>query len=106
MKEAINERVGHRERLQAIADVELPPKITSKEVERLASEVRQIAESRDPDQKRTGVRQYIAALEAEPEQRTVRVLVNHPSSFLSTFPGSARGSRTPATSLKETCPNR
>ena len=106
VKEEVNKRVAQRDRLRAVSDVDLPRKITLKELKALSAELCQKAESRDPGQKRIAVRQYIAALAADPERRTIRVLINHPSSFLCTFPGSARGSRTPAAALKEPCPNR
>jgi len=88
VRDAINERVAHRTRLQAITDMELPAKITLKDVATCAAEVRQIAESREPDRKRSAIRRYIAALEAEPQNRTIRVLMQPLDSILSTFGGS------------------
>ena len=75
----MNDRVAHIGRLQALGDVELPKKITAKELDAQAREIRQIAESRDPDRKRSIVRKYIAAMSARPEERTIHVMV-HPLS--------------------------
>ena len=88
VREAINERMAHRARLQAIAETELPTKITFKAVSACAANLRQIAESNETDRKRIAVRQYIAALEAEPEGRSIRVTLQPFDSMLSAFGGS------------------
>ena len=59
----------------------LPEKISAKDLEGQAKEVRQIAESRDPNRKRSAIRRYIAAMQADPEGRTIRVLM-HPLSTI------------------------
>ena len=81
MKMAVNERVADIARLKAIDETDLPNKISVKELEALAAEVRQIAESRDTDRKRSAIRKYITAMEACPESRTVRVLMQPLSSL-------------------------
>ena len=62
---------------------ELPKKITAKELDAQAKEIRQIAESSDPDRKRSILRNYIAAMTAHPEKRTVTVTVLPLSTFCS-----------------------
>ena len=91
VRTAINDRAADIARLKAIDEVELPHKIAPKELEALASEVRQIAESRDTDRKRSAIRKYITAMEADPEKHTIRVLMR-PLDQLSTLSGGARGS--------------
>lgn len=82
VRTAINERAEQLDRLKAIAtSVAIPPKITPKEIDVLANEVRQIAESGDTNRKRSAVRRFIAAIEADPERHSFRVLVHSPSTF-------------------------
>ena len=81
MRMAINERAADIARLKAVDEADLPCKIAPKELEALALEVRQIAESRDTDRKRSAIRKYITAMEACPESRTVRVLMQPLSSL-------------------------
>ena len=88
VREAINERMAHRARLQAIAETKLPEKITFKAVSACATDLCQIADSNETDRKRIAVRQYIGSLEAEPEGRTIRVTLQPFDSMLSTFGGS------------------
>ena len=71
VKNAINERVTYIDRLNAMAEVQLPEKIAAKELAAQAAEVRRIAEGQDPDRKRTIARRYIAKIEAIAEERTV-----------------------------------
>ena len=75
VRAAVNERASHIERLQALGDVDLPKKITAKELDAQATELRRTAESRNPDRKRSMVRRYIDKMEASPEERTIRVTV-------------------------------
>jgi len=81
VRTAINERAQHIEKLQSLGDAELPSKITARDLDTQAAEVRKIAESRDPDRKRAIIRKYIAAMKALPEERTVVVSVRSLSSL-------------------------
>ena len=81
VKAAINERAAHIERLQALGDVKLPAQIDNEELELQAAEIRKIAETSDPDRKRSAVRRYVASMTAYPETRSIRVLMHPLSSF-------------------------
>lgn len=83
----------------------LLPELTSKGLEAQAAAVVEVAESRNPDQKRTAVRLHVAAIEADPKARTLGVLM-HPDFGVWLLNGSARGNRTPAASVKGMYPNR
>lgn len=75
IKQAINERVKHVEKLEALGNVDLPQKLSVKELNDCALEVRKIAECQDADRKRAILRNYIAAMTAHSEKRTVQVTV-------------------------------
>jgi hypothetical protein len=75
IRQAINERARHVEKLESLGNVELPTKLSVKDMDCQAVEVRKIAESRDTDRKRAILRDYIAAMTAYPEKRTVKVTV-------------------------------
>ena len=75
IRQAINERAKHVEKLESLGNVELPTKLSIRDLDRQAVEVRKIAESRDTDRKRAILRDYIAAMTAYPEKRTVKVTV-------------------------------
>lgn len=75
IRQAINERARHVEKLEPLGDVEVPAKLSVKDLDRCALEVRKIAESQDPDRKRAILRNYITAMTAHSEKRTVKVTV-------------------------------
>ncbi len=72
---AINERAQHIQRLESLGDVELPRKITGKELDAQAAEVRQIAENCPPDRKRLILRKYIDSMRAVAGERTIKVMI-------------------------------
>ncbi len=80
MRDQINWRAERLQKLRSVADTPLPERISAKDLRSQAAEARQAQESRDPARKRTIIRQYIAAMIADPERRAVRVLMHPPSS--------------------------
>ena len=92
VRASINDRTARLNRMKGMTCKDLPRKITAKELQGQATQVLQIAKSRDTDRKRIAVRQFVAALEADPERHVVRVLMHPPSVLLCPLDGSARGS--------------
>jgi site-specific DNA recombinase len=76
VRAAINERAEYLNKLESLHTVELPKKITARDTQALALQVREVAESRDADRRRAAVRRYVAAMQADPEKRTVRVIMH------------------------------
>lgn len=93
MRQQINWRAAQVQNLNAEANAPLPRKLTAKDVKSLVAEVRQTTESREPDRRRTIIRRYIAAMQADPERRIVRVLMHPLEASLSPLTGSARALR-------------
>ena len=85
-------RAARLQKIREAGDIPLPEKITAKDLKAQALKVRQITESRDPVGKRSAIRRYITAMEADSERRIVRVLMHPLEVHLSTLGGSAKGS--------------
>ena len=75
----INSRAAQRDHLRALPDTVLPEKVTLKDVQAQIKKVSQIAQSRDPNRRRSAIRRYIFSMQADSERRVIRVLM-HPLS--------------------------
>lgn len=73
----VNRQAARLRQLRAEPAAPVPKKISARELEAQMRELREIQESARPDRKRSVIRRYIMAMEADPESRTVRVLM-HP----------------------------
>ncbi len=92
VRASINDRTTRLDRMRNKVCGDPPRRISARELKSQAAEMLQIAESRDVDRKRTAVRQFITALEADPERHIVRVLLHPIDALTYALNGSARGS--------------
>ena len=81
VRAAINDRAAQLEKLNTLDQAPLPKKIMTKELQAQAAEICRILEAGNPDQKRSAIRRYIGAMQADPENRLVKSYL-HPISSL------------------------